>query len=421
MPAKVKSAGLLSIAVLGSGNVFGTIISAIALILFSRFMGPAEFGIFSAALAAMQILVRLTDLGTNVATERQLARVYGGDRTLADRLARVGLWMKGLGFVVFAGLGWVLAPWIGHSLLHIGNISIIRLAFLLSAGTVLFEYTTVIFQASHRFGMVARITIAQAIGKLVFGLLLIWQGMLQSFSALLIYGLMPGVGALLGWIKTPLSSFSLPKSWRHDAKLILSIAKWTGIATVAATLADNIDTLFVQSLMSSYNTGIWSGAVRIATFGSLVGWSIGSVLSIRVARYADHSHLKKYLSKAWKLSIFSFLLLCLAIPLAGFAIWVTIGTAYTAAITPLQILLLATGIGAATTPYVSLFYLFDKPQYYAYAGIISTAILLIGDYATIPYFGLLGAAWTRVVVRLFVLIFTLLYARRAYVKHLHQK
>ncbi|MEI8232339.1 MAG: oligosaccharide flippase family protein [bacterium] len=418
MSETVKPTGLLSIAILGSGNVIGTVISAIALILFSRFMGPTEFGLFSAAFAAMQIIIRLSDLGTNMAAERAIARVHGKDDRLADRLMRVALYFKLASFAVFAVIAWFLAPWISLSLLHLENFGLIRTAFLLALGSIFFEYSTIVFQSTNRFAMVARITIAQALGKLLIGLIFIWQGMLHATEGLLIYGIMPGIGALAGWKTNPLKSFSLPTSWRKDLQIILKVAKWTAVAAIAATLADNIDTLLVQSFMSSYDTGIWSGAVRIAGFASLLGWSVGSVLNVRVAKYHNIEHLNKYLQKAWKLALFIFVALLISLPLAGLAIKLTIGSAYLSGTIPLQILIVAAGLAGASSPYVALFYLFDRPEYYAIAGIIQTIILIAGDMIFIPQFGLIGAAWVRVVVRMVVLLFTLIYARSAYVKHL---
>ena len=417
MTDQVKPTGLLSIAILGSGNVVGTIISAIALILFSRFMGPTEFGLFSAAFAAMQIVVRLSDMGTNMAAERAIARVYGRDDQLADRLMRVVLYFKLASFVLCLIIGWLLAPWISVTLLHIDNVGLIRTALLLSLGTIFFEYSTIVFQSTERFSMVARITIAQALGKLLFGLIMMWQGMLHATEGLLIYGLLPGFGALVGWGRGTLSNFTLPKTWKKDLPIILRVAKWTAIAAIAATLADNIDTLLVQSFMSSYDTGIWSGAVRIATFASVIGWSAGAVLNVRVAKYQDQSHLKEYLGKAWKLSLLIFTVIVFSIPFARLAITLSIGSAYLSSITPLQILLFATAITGATTPFVALFYLFDAPQYYAISGVLQTIVLILGDLFFIPHLGLIGAAWVRVVVRIVILLFTLVYARRAYVWH----
>ena len=344
MSETVKPSGLLSIAILGSGNVIGTVISAVALILFSRFMGPTEFGLFSAAFAAMQIVVRLSDLGTNMAAERAIARVAGKDDKLSDRLMRVALWFKLASFTLSVAIAWLLSPWISSTLLHIDNVGLIRTAFVLALGTIFFEYSTIVFQSTNRFAMVARITIAQAVGKLIFGLIFIWQGMLHATEGLLIYGLLPGIGAILGWTKNPLSSFSLPSTWRKDLGIILKVAKWTAIAAIAATLADNIDTLLVQSFMSSYDTGIWSGAVRIATFASVLGWSVGAVLNIRVAKYHDKEHLNAYLNKAWKVALAIFVVLALSIPFSALAINLTIGSAYLSGTLPLQILIIAAGL-----------------------------------------------------------------------------
>lgn len=417
MSQTVKPSGLLSIAILGSGNVIGTVISAVALILFSRFMGPTEFGLFSAAFAAMQIVVRLADLGVNTAAERAIARVAGKDENLTDRYMRVALWFKLASFTVSAVIAWLLAPWISNTLLHINDVGLIRTAFVLALGTVFFEYSTIVFQSTHRFAMVVRITIAQALGKLIFGLILIWQGALHATEGILIYGILPGIGAALGWTKNPLSSFSLPKTWKADIGTILKVAKWTAIGAIAATIADNIDTLLVQSFMSSYDTGIWSGAVRIATFASILGWTVGAVLNIRVAKYHDKEHLNVYLKKAWKAALAIFVVLAMAIPFSALAISLTIGGAYLSGTLPLQILIIAAGLSGAAAPFVALFYLFDRPEFYAYSGIVQTAILIIGDLILIPQFGLLGAAWVRVLVRVVMLVFTLVYARRAYVWH----
>ncbi|MFZ2199587.1 MAG: oligosaccharide flippase family protein [Microgenomates group bacterium] len=409
----LKPSGLLSVIVLGSGNVMGMLISAVALILFSRYMGPSEFGLFSAAYAAMQIIVRLADFGTNMAAERAIARVHGQDSDFADSLMRVAFWFKLASFGFVATLAWFTAPWISSTLLHLNNPSIIHFAVVLSLGTIFFEYSTLVFQSTHRFGQAARIVIAQAIGKFIFGLIFMYLGILHAKEALVIFGLMPGVGALLGWDKNTVTTFKLPKTWKSDLYHILNVAKWTLIAGLAASLAENIDTLMVQSFMTSFDTGIWAGVGRIATFASVLGLSVGAVLNVRVAKYARHSDLLSYLQKTWKIALAIFVGLLLAIPLAGLAIQLTIGPAYLPGVVPLQILIVATAIAGAAIPFVALFYLFDRPEYYAYAGLIQITTLVIGDLLLIPRYGLMGASVVRVIMRFAVLAFTLLYVRES--------
>lgn len=407
---------LVSILTVSAGNLTGMITSALALILYSRFMGPAEFGLFSIAFAFMQIVVRLADFGTNMAAERTIARAYDHP-SQRDGLIQSTLWLKTISYLVMLILMWSLAPWITLDLLHLNNIGLIRSAILLSSGTIIFEYAILVFQATHRFDLVARVTIAQGLGKLFFSLLLIWQGLLSSFLGLLIYGILPGIGALLGFVKKPLPSFRLPPRWPIHLKQIFSVAKWTAVASLAVTVADNLDILMVQSFMSSYDVGLWGGAVRLATFVNLVGWSIGSVLNVRVARYNHIDHLREYLRKAWKLSFVVFLSILISIPLAEFAIHYSIGLSYIEVTLPLQILLLSIAISAATVPYIALFYVFESPEYYALSGLLQITLLIVGDLYLIPLYGLVGSAWVRVAVRMALLIFTLYYARRSYYNH----
>lgn len=416
-----KSGGIFSIIIVSAGNFIGTFISAIALILFSRIMGPAEFGVFSAAFAAMLIIVRLSDMGINTAVERQIARESGKSLVEVDRYMRLALWLKlGFAFIVIA-VGWAISPYLAHNVLRLDSVNILRLAFLASVGTIFFEYTALIFQATQKFGMVARITIAQAVGKLIVGLILIWQGALTATTGILLYGLMPFFGALTAWKPRPISSYRLPKKINKEVFALSKVARWTAVAAISATLADNIDTLMVQSLMSSFDTGLFAAAARIAAFASIIGWSIGIVLSNRVASYTTKEHLHTYLSKAWKLAIGAFLGLLLIIPFSSLAISLTVGNEYLAATPVLQVLILASSLTAATTPFVALFYLFNKPKYYAISGVLQTAILLTGNYILVPQMGLMGAAYVRIIVRIFVLLFTLWYARRAYVEYFHSR
>lgn len=420
MPNLESKAGIFSILLLSAGNVTGMIISALALIIYSRYLGPTEFGVFSVAFAFMQIVIRLADFGTNMAAEREIARAYD-NVTSRTSLIQTTLYLKaatyGLVFLVL----YFLSPWITFTLLKIEDLSLIRAAILLAGGTVVFEYATLVFQASHHFDLVARMTIAQGVGKLIFSGILMWQGMLTSLLGLMIYGIMPAIGAFIAFAKSPLHSLSLPQDWKKQLSQILAIAKWTCISAFALTVADNLDILMVQAMMSSYEAGIWSGAVRIGTFANLIGWSVGSVLNIRVARYRDKKHLSSYLHKAWKMALAVFGVVLLSLPLASLAIKYSIGSSYLVATIPLQILLISIAISAATVPYIALFYVFDSPQYYAISGLLQIALLVIGDYYLIPLFGLSGSAWVRVGVRLVILIFTLFYAHLSYRKHFKVK
>lgn len=413
----LRSDSLLSIFVLGGGNIFGTIISAITLIIFSRQLGPSEFGLFSAVFALMQIVVKLVDSGTTTATERALARAHAHTPARVRSLLTVAAVLK-LGLYLFwSTLGFFAASFLAHNYLKIPDTTLIRQAILLSLGTVIFEYSTIAFQSAGRFGLVARITLAQATGKLLGGLLLLFNSALNATTALWLYALMPALGSLAGWLQGRVIPVGLaPVAWKQHSRLILSVAKWTSIATIAATFADNLDTLIVQSLLNLHDTGIWSASARIAAFAQIIPWTIGSVLNIRVTRFHERRHLMAYLKKAKIIGLASALIIALALPFSGLALTLTVGPAYLSGTTALMLMLISTSLTALTTPYAALYYLFDKPQYYAYAGIISTVLLITLDYLLIPLYGLTGAGITRIITRFAVLLFTFLYTRAVVAK-----
>lgn len=398
--------------VLGGGNFVGTIISAITLIIFSRLLGPEQFGLFSSAFALMQIVVRLIDSGTTVATERALARAHASNPKSVASLLTTSAYLKTALYLFWLIVALSFAEPIAKNYLGLADSSLIRTAIILSFGTVIFEFATITFQSTGKFALVSRITIAQALGKLLGGLILLSQSLLTATSALWLYGLMPALGTLVGWIHSPVKmSASLKKSWSSDLKTIGNVAKWTAIASIAATLADNLDTLMVQSMMTLHDTGVWSAAARIAAFANLIPWTIGAVLNIRVTQFHETKHIMAYLKKAKYIALGSAGLILLAVPLSSLGLYLTVGPAYLGGTQALMLLLVASALTAMVTPFASLYYLFDKPQYYAYAGLISTIMLIVGDYFLIPLYGIIGAGWARVIMRMAVLIFTFVYTK----------
>lgn len=410
----LKSKGIIDILTLSSGNIIGTVISALAILLFSRHLGPSEFGIFSVSLAVIQITVRIADFGINIAAERSIARIFKSNLEKAQQYIIVTLWLKFILAIVVTAICLMLSNYIAVEFLHINNPNIIIYAFLFSIGTVVFEFVGIVLQASQQFNLVSRMTIFQAIGKLIVGMVLIVLNGLSALSALIIYALSPLLGAVLVWPYNQIPKYSLPKAWKKIAINIIKVTKWTSIAALSATLAENIDTLIIQSLLTPHETGLWSAAIRIASFVNILGWSMGTVLNNRVANYHNKKDLDLYLSKAKIMGLISIIFILLLIPLSKIGLLISVGSQYLDAHSTLNLLLVSTSLSVAVTPFVALFYLFDRPSYYAFSGIIQTVLLLLGDYILIPLFGISGAAWSRVVVRVIILIFTLIYAKYTY-------
>ncbi len=410
------SEGLKSAGIIAFGNLFGTTVSALAMIILSRYFGPAQFGVFSSVFALLVLSAKLADLGLNLAAQRYIAKQINQHKAKALSMVSLLFYLKLalLFFLTFLGL---FSTHLIANFLHLPSSHLVYLIFLLVFGVVIYEYALVIAQTFHRFSLAATIIIIQAVGKLglVFFFLLTHQ--LTIEKALILYALMPLIAALYGLFKLKLNPFTLPTHLQANLTYLKQTVLWTGIAILAATLADNLDTLLIKNMLTSYQTGLWSAAVRIATFTNLIGISFGMVLNVRVARYSTKQHLDRYLKKARLASLLMFLTILALTPLAKLGIWLTSGPAYFPATLPLILLLIATALSAATSPFVALFFLFEKPQFYAYSGILLSLVLILGDLTFIPRLGLIGAGLVKIIVRLTVFIFTLWYAKKAYEEH----
>lgn len=417
----LKSQGLRSVLAMSVGTVGATVVSALAMIIFSRALGPSQFGVFSVLFSLLLILSRIGDLGINVAVQRFIAQNRSNPK-LISQYARAGTALKLIIILVISLVGLFFGRYIAQYWLNLPSSAVlpVQLVFLFSVGVVFYEYATSILQGLQQFNLSIISNWIQSLTKFMTAILTLLFSSLSLVSLTVLYLLAPLLGGMASLIHLPATYFSpsLDKTVLHK---IVAVSKWTGMAILAATIADNFDVLIVQNLLTSYDTGLYSAAVRIASIASLVAWSLGTVLNVRVATYHDKENLHAYLKKAALLAVVTFIGICALILFSSPAIQYTVGAEFLPAVASLNYLFLATAILTATAPFVALFYLFDRPQYFAYSGILGTAILLGLDLLLIPTYGLLGATYARIASRFAVLIFTLLYARTAYQEKYVQK
>lgn len=408
----MQSEGVKQAGVMTAGNLFATAVAAVAMIIISRGLGPEQFGVFSALFSLILILSKFGDLGISIAVQRYVANL--GDSGQAVKIVQTSLYSKLILSFILLVFGLIFGEYLAVYLLKLPDYaSLVKLAFVLVFGVIIYEQATTLLTGLQKFNQAVIANLLQSTGKLLLVAGLIYRGLLTVGTGFVLYGLVPLVSALFSsrWLPR---TFLLPRFDAQAFRQLIAIAKWTSLSIIAASLAENIDIVIVQSLMNPYDTGLWASAVRIATLASLIGWSLGSVLNIRVAKYSDKKNLDVYLRKASLLALSAAVLTLLLVPFSSFLITLTVGPEYTPASASLNLLLISTAFLTATSPFAALFYLFDRPEYFAYSGILSAVSLIAGDLLLIPILGTTGAGYARIIMRLLVLGFTLVYARRAY-------
>jgi O-antigen/teichoic acid export membrane protein len=387
------------------GNTFATGLSAVALILISRLLGPVQFGEFSVGFAIIMILNKLNDAGLNAANLKFGAQL-AESKEAVNRVFSYTLKIKLVLSVIIIAIGLLVSPWL-VALLHFSQPQIIYLAFILSVASTWYEQLLSMLQAVHRFTQAVVVNALQSGTKLIGILLLYFLHFGQSMPIFVLYMLAPLVPILFSWKLLPQWVKLTPtKNLKKESHFVWQLARHSAIGFIAAGLIENLDVLFVQKYLSSYETGLLSGVSRIAMMLLLVAYSLGNVLYPRVAKYQEKAHVQNYLKKASMLALLSIGGFIAFLPFAHLVVLLTIGPEYLPGAFILNILAAASFLTIATVPFLALFYSFKADWYFSVSGLIQLAITVVGNIVFVPRYGLEASAWTRLTSRLFLFFFT---------------
>lgn len=401
------------------GNFLATGLSAIALILISRILGPEKFGIFSVGFSIVLILTRINEIGLNTAIIKfaSSAKNKKSQNKIYSITLKYKLIISGLIFLI----GFFGADFIAKQL-NFSQSIIIKLSFTIGLITVYYEQLLYMLQSVHFFTNSVIINAIQAATKLIGAIILFSIGINKVWPIFLAYIISPITPVVLSkkllpkWVKIDLSIQD-----RELKQRLFSLAKHSSVALISAGIIENIDVLFLQKYLTSYETGLYGGVSRIAMMFALVAYSLGNVLNARVAKYKDKSHLNKYIKKSFLIIMLSFFGFLAFIPFAKLLILLTIGSEYLSGVPILIILTAASFLAIAAIPFIALFYSFDANWYFSLSGLLQLAIVFIGNIVFVPIYGLQAAAWTRIITRLFLFIFVFALSMYLYYKNYVKK
>jgi O-antigen/teichoic acid export membrane protein len=353
----------------------------------------------------MSFLAVGTNLGLNQLIPRLMNRWHDQPVKRAEFLGEIiyyKLLLTGL-FVTVVGFS---VPLIAQ-FLNYPHTNMIWWAIIGTLGLAMYEHMYLVLSASHKFIGVSLLSILQAVLKSV-GFLLVWwlfSGDIFGFTS--VYFLSPLLVAF--WIGWRWRSLTWSRPQQASPVVKKEIQKYlfhSFLGVLAMTVISNVDLLFVQKSLQSFDAGIYAGASRIALFIGFITTSVGGVLNNRVARYSDRATLTKYLLKSLSLVALSILGFLLYIPLARLSVTYTIGNEYMSGLPVLIILVLNAFMSFAVVPYIAFFYSVDYPHYFSIGGILQVVVIILGNVLFLEEYGISAAAWTRTIATIAFAVYT---------------
>ncbi len=386
------------------GNVGAAGLSAVALILLSRILGPEQYGVFSVAIALGLLIAKTGDLGINIALNKQLAQAQR-KRTKQD-LYRESTRLKMYISIALFLLGMIVSRAIAE-VLSFPSVGLIFSSFLLGIITLWYEHILIVLQSLHRFTQAVTMNFIQASTKFFGTITLVAFSSTSIITGffLFIFGPVISVAMYKKLLPSWLQFNPKTKSKKTQQKLI-HLAKFSAIAYITLGVAENIDVLFAQKFLTSFETGLFAGAWRLTTGLVIVGYSLGAVLNPRVAKYKKFHDLNIYIKKAFLVMITAMCGFLFLFPFTKPLIFYTIGPAYMQSASILLMLLGSGFLYIATIPFSALFYRFEAPWFFSVSGVIQLTLIIIGNIYFVPRFGLEAIGMTRFVSQMIMFFVT---------------
>ncbi len=390
------------------GNIIATGVSAIAIIILSRLLGPTLFGEFSVGFSLILILTRINDLGLSSAIQK-----YAGETTndkLQNIYFSIALRIKLITSFLIIVFGLVFYSSLAH-LFHLNNENIILLSFVFGLSSVYLEQLSAMLLAIQKINQVVIANFLQAFTKLITALFLFFTNKIDVTIAFGLYAIAPIIPVFFSKKLLPVNiKISMNLSSSEAKEKLYSMAKHTGLAGITTALVSQVSVLFTQFYLTSFDTGILGGVSKIQMLFSLIAVSLGNVLFPRVSRYKNKNDLITYIKKAFLIVLLSIVGFIFTIFISKLLINISIGNEYLSGLNVLYILLGATFITIATVPFTALFYSFNINIFFSILGLLQAILIIIGNIFLIPNFGLIGTAYAQLITRLIIFIITILWS-----------
>lgn len=268
----------------------------------SRALGPEKFGLVSIALAVFAISFDILSLGTTQALVRFVSIALGKNQTKkAHQFAGAIFKLRLLEALLLIGLGIFFGRILSLTIYDNQALLLPLTITIIASGGILFsDFFISLLQAYERFLHSALVMLAVAILKIVFLIFLLITNTANILYTTIAFVITPLLGSIFGASITSLS-FIRTKITTKITKPLFTFSKWMALWGVTASLAGRVDILLLGKLASSYETGIYSAASKLAMGYIMIGSSFASVLVPKVSRIvSSKTEMKRLYKLIWQ-------------------------------------------------------------------------------------------------------------------------
>ena len=403
---KIREIFLTSTFKQSSLTMFGTVtngfLGAVFYILVARYLGPAQFGLFSIATLVLNMVADIGDLGTNTGLVRFVSANRIDNPEKANRFLKLGFEVKLIAAFVIGIVGVSLSSWITVFLFKKPELApLLRIAFIGVSGSLLFSFILTTLQAYERFWSWSLIQVISNAGRIVLIFLFFRFINVSAFTSMGAYILIPMLGFVGGLFVTSTKFFNV-KGEITEIKDFFHYNKWVALFTLIAAVSGRLDSFLTARYLTVFEIGIYSAATRVTQIVPQLVGAISTVVAPKMANVGSKKELVEYIKKTQIFVIAIAILGILSIPVVSYFIPILFGSAYTASVPIFIVLLFAMLVLLISIPiHTAVFYYFSYPKLFVYISTGHLLIVALAGYFFIPTYGVMAIAYSVLAAGIF--------------------
>lgn len=397
MTAERRSAG--NAVVVFSGHAAGTGLGFLATILMMRELGPDQFGVVAVSTVVMTVLWLLTGRGLDQAMLRKVSRVDGSDGENAGVIRTSAFRMKLVygGALALAGMclsGVLTRLFLGPDV----SAGTMMMACIASLAASIWGFRTASVQAEERFRSYALLYAGNNAVRVLAILVLIAAGILTPAWAMATAIVGFGIAAVGGRYLAPKAS-GLAQRRPDVERSLFRYSRWLIVSSVIHQLYYSVDLLLVGGLKGTEAAGIYGSSLRFVQLVDLLSVSVLTVMLPRVCRAKDGRDLRRQAGVTLKTSAAFAVVALPGYWLMGPVIgWVA--PEFEPSVELFQIIFIGAIFAMLTHPLQAILHSVGKTAWLTAMDVGLLATALTGHYLAIRTYGVYGAAYMAMGLRI---------------------
>ncbi|MEX5218537.1 MAG: oligosaccharide flippase family protein [Nitrospiraceae bacterium] len=384
-----------------SGKMVGAALGFAMSLIVARWMGPAEFGLFSLFIMVLILGNDFLGDGLNPGVVRYYAMYRESDSGKAAKVLTNALVLRLLLGVPLVLIGVPAAIELTRTVLPgTGNDSPIVLGLIGSLGAALWTFHLSAWQAREEFHWYAvMVTLVNLLRVLSIPVLLFFTGQLTLTAIMAvhvaIYFICAGAGFRL--LCRHFAPFQIDGALLRE---LFRFSRWPAIASLCFLLQVNLGVPVLNYTANAREAGLYAAGSALLMAIDFLTVSLLTTLLPRVSRLTDLSQCRSYVRRSLPIYLGIAAALAPLLFLARPIVLTLFGPAYEETIVVFQVLFCGVLATLVTHPLYLVFYTMNRPELYTFSGVTALVGWITVGYWLIPAYGAIGAAWTTLFGRL---------------------